>query len=436
MEEDNQLGFEFPGLGRRKIEANFAGGQVSSDGGVMLLRQVDRWLGFTKQLDSILPDRRNPLLIQHSQESLLRQRIYGLALGYEDLNDHDSLRHDLLWQTATDRTEELGSCSTLCRLENRAGRKEAWLIHQVLFEQFVASFSAPPKELILDFDCTDDRVHGMQVGRAFHGYYYDYCFLPLYVFCGEQLLVSYLRPSNIDPAKHAWAILAKLVRALRERWPEVKIILRADSGFCRWKMLRWCESHQVDYIVGIAKNERLKALSAKLEQRAERKYRKSGEKVRLFKRFKYKADSWDKKRCIIAKAEHTAQGANPRFIVTGLAGNVQKIYDQVYCARGEMENRIKEQQLGLFSDRTSCHYWWPNQFRLLLSSCAYVLLEALRRLGLKSTELARAQVGTIRLKLLKIGAVITRNTRRIRIWFSSAFPLKDLFKFCLDYFYG
>ena len=306
----------------------------------------------------------------------------------------------------------------------------------MLFEQFVASFSAPPKELILDFDCTDDRVHGMQVGRAFHGYYYDYCFLPLYVFCGEQLLVSYLRPSNIDPAKHAWAILAKLVRALRERWPEVKIILRADSGFCRWKMLRWCESHQVDYIVGIAKNERLKALSAKLEQRAERKYRKSGEKVRLFKRFKYKADSWDKKRCIIAKAEHTAQGANPRFIVTGLAGNVQKIYDQVYCARGEMENRIKEQQLGLFSDRTSCHAWWANQFRLLLSSAAYVLLEALRRIGLSGTELARAQVGTIRLRLLKIGAVVTRNTRRIRLWLSSSFPLQELFCSCLERFSG
>lgn len=436
MEQDNQLGFEFPGLGRRKIEANFAGGQVSSDGGVMLLRQVDRWLGFTKRLDRILPDRRNPLFIQHSQESLLRQRIYGLALGYEDLNDHDSLRHDVLWQTATDRAEQLGSCSTLCRLENRAGRKEAWLIHQVLFEQFVKSFSAPPKELILDFDCTDDRVHGMQVGRAFHGYYYDYCFLPLYVFCGEQLLVSYLRPSNIDPAKHAWAILAKLVGALRERWPELKIILRADSGFCRWKMLRWCEAHQVDYIVGIAKNERLKALSAKLGQRAERKHGKSGEKVRLFKRFKYRAGSWDKKRCIIAKAEHTAQGANPRFVVTNLIGSAQRIYDQIYCARGEMENRIKEQQLGLFSDRTSSHYWWPNQFRLLLSSCAYVLLEALRRLGLKSTELARAQVGTIRLKLLKIGAVITRNTRRVRIWFSSAFPLKDLFKCCLACFYG
>ncbi len=436
MEQDNQLGFEFPGLGRRKIEAIFAGGQVSSDGGVMLLRQVDRWLGFTKRLDRILPDRRNPLLIQHSQESLLRQRIYGLALGYEDLNDHDSLRHDVLWQTATDRAEQLGSCSTLCRLENRAGRKEAWLIHQVLFEQFVKSFSAPPKELILDFDCTDDRVHGMQVGRAFHGYYYDYCFLPLYVFCGEQLLVSYLRSSNIDPAKHAWAILAKLVSALRERWPEVKIILRADSGFCRWKMLRWCEAHQVDYIVGIAKNERLKALSAKLGQRAERKHGKSGEKVRLFKRFKYRAGSWDKKRWIIAKAEHSAQGANPRFVVTDLIGSAQRIYDQIYCARGEMENRIKEQQLGLFSDRTSCHYWWPNQFRLLLSSCAYVLLEALRRLGLKSTELARAQVGTIRLKLLKIGAVITRNTRRVRIWFSSAFPLKHLFKFCLACFYG
>jgi len=436
VEQDNQLGFEFPALGRRKIEANFAGGQVSSDGGLMLLRQVDRWLGFTKQLDGILPDGRNPLLIQHSQESLLRQRIYGLALGYEDLNDHDSLRHDLLWQTATDRSEELGSCSTLCRLENRAGRKEAWLMHQVLFEQFVGSFSASPKELILDFDCTDDRVHGAQVGRAFHGYYDDYCFLPLYVFCRDQLLVSYLRPSNIDPAKHAWAILSKLVSALRKHWPEVKIILRADSGFCRWKMLRWCESHQVDYIVGIAKNDRLKALSAKLGQRAERKHQKSGEKVRLFKQFKYRAGTWDKKRRIIAKAEHIVLGANPRFVVTNLIGGAQMLYEKIYCARGEMENRIKEQQLGLFSDRTSCHYWWPNQFRLLLSSCAYVLLEALRRLGLKSTELARAQVGTIRLKLLKIGAVITRNTRRVRIWFSSAFPLQDLFKSCLAYFYG
>ncbi len=436
MGEDNQLGFEFPGLGRRKIEANFAGGEVSSDGGVMLLRQVDRWLGLTKQLDRILPDRRNPLMIQHSQESLLRQRIYGIALGYEDLNDHDSLRHDLLWQTAIDRDQELGSCATLCRLENRAGRREAWLMHQVLLEQFVGSFVEPPKELILDFDCTDDRVHGQQVGRAFHGYYYDYCFLPLYVFCGEQLLVSYLRPSNIDPAKHAWAILAKLVGALRKQWPEVKITLRADSGFCRWKMLRWCETHQVDYIVGIAKNERLKTLSAKLQQRAERKHRKGGQKVRLFRQFKYKAESWDRKRRIIAKAEHTVQGANPRFVVTNLSGSAQSLYDQLYCARGEMENRIKEQQLGLFSDRTSCHYWWPNQFRLLLSSCAYVLVEALRRLGLKATELARAQVSTIRLKLLKIGAVITRNSRRVRIWFSSAFPFKELFKLCLDCFYG
>jgi len=434
--EDNQLGFEFPGLGRRKIEANFAGGEVSSDGGVMLLRQVDRWLGLTKQLDRILPDRRNPLMIQHSQESLLRQRIYGIALGYEDLNDHDSLRHDLLWQTAIDRDQELGSCATLCRLENRAGRREAWLMHQVLLEQFVGSFVEPPKELILDFDCTDDRVHGQQVGRAFHGYYYDYCFLPLYVFCGEQLLVSYLRPSNIDPAKHAWAILAKLVGALRKQWPEVKITLRADSGFCRWKMLRWCETHQVDYIVGIAKNERLKTLSAKLQQLAERKHRKGGQKVRLFRQFKYKAESWDRKRRIIAKAEHTVQGANPRFVVTNLSGSAQSLYDQLYCARGEMENRIKEQQLGLFSDRTSCHYWWPNQFRLLLSSCAYVLVEALRRLGLKATELARAQVSTIRLKLLKIGAVITRNSRRVRIWFSSAFPFKELFKLCLDCFYG
>lgn len=259
MTDCTQLSFELPGLCGRKIEGNLQGGNLSSDGDLVLLRQVDRFMGLTKELAKRLPDRRDPDKIEHSLESLLRQRIYGLALGYEDLNDQDSLRKDLLWQSAAERTEALGSSSTLCRLENRAGRKEAWLMHEVLFEKFVNSFKSAPKELVLDFDCTDDRVHGLQEGRHFHGFYYDFCFLPLYVFCGEQLLVSYLRESNIDSAKHAWAILALLVKALRKRWPELKIILRADSGFCRWKMLRWCERAGVHYIVGLAKNERLYA---------------------------------------------------------------------------------------------------------------------------------------------------------------------------------
>jgi len=416
------------------VEGNFEGGNLSSDGGLVLLGQVDRLMGLTRDLAKRLPDRRDPDKIEHSLQSLLRQRIYGLALGYEDLNDQDSLRKDLLWQSAAERTEELASSSTLCRLENRAGRKEAWLMHEVFFEKFVNSFQSAPKELILDCDCTDDRVHGLQEGRHFHGFYYDFCFLPLYVFCGEQLLVSYLRQSNIDSAKHAWAILALLVKALRKRWPQVKIILRADSGFCRWKMLRWCERAGVHYIVGLAKNERLNALSAKLQKRAERKHHRSGLKVRLFSQFHYKAKTWDKKRRVIAKAEHSDRGANPRYVLTNLEGRSQSLYDDIYCARGEMENRIKEQQLGLFSDRTSCHAWWANQFRLLLSSAAYVLLEALRRIGLNGTQLARAQVGTIRLRLLKIGAIITRNTRRIRLWLSSSFPLQELFHCCLRRF--
>ncbi len=436
MTKCTEFDFELPGVKGRKIQGNFEGGEVTSDGGLVVLRQVDRWIGLTKALAKRLPDQRDPDKIEHSLGSMLRQRIYELALGYEDLNDHDTLRKDPLWQTDSERTEQLASCSTLCRFENRAGRTEARLMHEVWFEQFVGSFESAPSELILDFDCTDDRVHGLQEGRHFHGYYYDFCFLPLYVFCGEQLLVSYLRESNIDSAKHAWAILALVVKGLRRRWPQVKIILRADSGFCRWKMLRWCERHQVQYLVGLAKNPRLNALSVKLQRRAQRKHQKSGKKVRLFTHFKYKAKTWDKKRRVIAKAEHNDRGANPRYVLTNLEGRAQALYDEIYCARGEMENRIKEQQLGLFSDRTSCHAWWANQFRLLLSSAAYVLLEALRRIGLSGTQLACAQVGTIRLRLLKVGALITRNTRRIRLRLSSSFPLQALFCSCLAHFYG
>jgi hypothetical protein len=432
MPDCNSELFHFPSFDRRKIEADFSGGDVSSDGGLLLLRQVDQRLGLCGALSRAIADPRAPELITHRQIDLLRQRIYGLAAGYEDLNDHDTLRKDLVWQSAIERGEELASSPTLCRLENRADRQSAWAISRVLVEKFIQSFKAPPPELILDFDATDDRVHGLQEGRFFHGYYGDWCFLPLYVLCGEQLLVSYLRPSNIDVAQHAWAILKLLVVRLRQEWPGVKIILRADSGFCRWKMLRWCEGHGVDYIVGLAKNARLLRLAEELNQRAETQYASAQEKQRLFGELDYAADTWDRARRVIAKAEHSARGRNPRFVVTSLLGEAQTLYDGVYCARGEMENRIKEQQLGLFADRTSCRSWWANQFRLLLSSAAYVLMETIRRVGLCGTELGQAQVNTIRLKLLKIGTVILRNTRRIRLLFSSAYPYQALFRAVLS----
>jgi hypothetical protein len=428
MPECNDELFVFPSFDRRKIEACFQGGDVSSDGGVMLLREVDRRLGLTRALDAALPDPRDPDLITHEQVDLLRQRIYGLALGYEDLNDHDTLRHDLAWQSAVERDQALGSSPTLCRLEARASRRSAVAMHAVLLEKFIASFAAAPAELVLDFDATDDRVHGLQEGRFFHGYYGHWCFLPLYVFCGEQLLVSYLRPSNIDAARHSWAILKLLVTRLRQAWPQVKIIFRGDSGFCRWKMLRWCERHGVDYIVGLAKNTRLLALADELLKQACAGHEQSGQKQRLFGWLDYAADTWDRPRTVIAKAEHSDQGGNPRFVVTSLKGGAQAIYDELYCARGEMENRIKEQQLGLFADRTSCHGWWANQLRLLLSSAAYVLMETIRRIGLRGTELCKAQATTIRLKLLKIGTVIVRNTRRIRLLFSSAYPHAQLLR--------
>jgi hypothetical protein len=418
---------QFPGLKSRKVEASFSGGAVTSEGGSLLLRSVDKKLGLLRNLSRALPDSRKGGKVSHELISLLRQRVYGIALGYEDLNDHDSLRHDLGFQTAVNRDSELASSATLCRLENRVDREVAVLTHQVMVETFLDSFRQAPKELILDFDATDDRVHGKQEGRFFHGYYNEYCFLPLYVFCGEQLLVSYLRPSNIDPAKHAWGILSLLVKAIRARFPRTKIVMRADSGFCRWRMFRWCERHDVHYCVGIAKNSRLLEAAKSTTEAAEEEFNKTQDKQRLFSEVRYAAESWDQSRRIIVKAEHSELGANPRFVVTNLDDSPGFVYDTIYCARGEMENRIKEQQLGLFADRTSCHKWWSNQFRLLLSSLAYILIEGIRRLTLKNTELAKAQASTIRLKLLKIGAVVTRNTRRIRFALASGYPYQDIF---------
>lgn len=358
---------------------------------------------------------------------MLRQRVYGIALGYEDLNDHDTLKNDLALQTAVGTEKDLASRSTLSRFENKANRKLAWDINKILFEQFVDSFKEPPRELILDFDATDDIIHGNQEGAHYHGYYGHHCFLPLYVTCNKQLLAAYLRPSNQDGAKHSWAILSLMVKELRKKWPGVQIIFRGDSGFCRHQMFDWCEKHNVGYITGIARNTRISSLSAPWTEKAQMYFEHTWEKQRLFGEFFYQAQSWRKERRVIVKAEYLPKGPNPRYIVTNLEGAPQELYEKIYCARGEMENRIKEQQLELFADRTSCHKWWPNQFRMLLSSLAYVLVNSIRETALNGTQLSSACVESIRLKLLKIGAVILRNTRRIRFHLSSAYPYQSLF---------
>jgi len=418
----------FPSCQGRIIEAQFVEEEVTSDGGVLLLREMDRKINLTSELERIIPDPREPAKIKHSLISMLKQRIYGIALGYEDLNNHTTLRNDPALQTAVDRINPLASSPTLCRMENRANRKMIFEANKLMVEKFIESFSSAPPEIILDFDATEDEVHGHQENRYFHGYYECYCFLPLHVFCEDQLLVSYLRPSNIDGAKHAWAILSLLVKRIRKTWQDTKIIFRGDSGFCRDLMLRWCEKNNVTYVVGIAQNNRLNIFSQESRNKAEEKYNETKEKQRIFSEFKYAAKSWKYERRIISKSEHTDKGANPRYIVTNEKNFMpQELYEKNYCGRGDMENRIKEIKRGVFSDRTSCHQWWPNQFRLILSSMAYILMESLRRIALKDTELATAQCETIRLKLYKIGAIILRNTRRIRFLLSSNYPKQTLF---------
>jgi hypothetical protein len=419
----------FATLNGRRLEADFSGGALTTDAGALLLREADKRLGLLDALDRCLPDPRDPALIRHPQRALLAQRVFGIATGYEDLNDHQYLRHDPLWQALAeyDPEQPLASAPTLCRLENRAGRAALARMAAALVEQFIASHDRPPECLVLDFDATDDPVHGQQEGRFFHGYYDSYCFLPLYIFCGDRLLVAYLRPSNIDAALHARAILKLLVRRLRQAWPDVRIIVRGDSGFCRWRLMRWCDSNGVGYILGLARNSRLQGLAAPLMHEAAARWEATGQPQRRFGTFAYAAGPWDRARRVIVKAEHNAGGDNPRFVVTNLPGDPQGLYDEVYCARGEMENRIKEQQLMLFADRTSCHKFLANQFRLLLSAAAYVLVEAVRRLGLAGTELARAQVGTIRLRLLKVAGLVQVSVRRVYVRLASGFPLRELF---------
>lgn len=421
----------FSNLRRKQIAADFHGGTITSDAGALLLREADKNLGLTDALNCVIPDPRDPRYTTHDQITLLRQRIFALAMGYEDVNDQQTLRDDPLMQVVTGRGIHreipLASPPTICRLENRIERQTLVDMSKVIVESFIASFDTPPKELVLDFDATDDLVHGHQVGRFFHGYYDAYCFLPLYVFCGSQLLCAYLRPSNIDAAKHSWAILALLVKRFRQVWPGVKIIFRGDSGFCRWRMLRWCERHDVNYLVGLAKNSRLLAQAQPLMTQAKEQFATTNEKQRHFGWLEYAAKSWDKNRRVIAKAEHDAKGTNPRFLVTTLNGDARKIYDEMYCARGDAENRIKEQQLGLYADRTSCHDFEANQFRMLLSAAAYLLMDHLRRNALVGTELATAQVSTIRLKLLKIGGRLVSSARRIILHLAGGYPLQELF---------
>jgi hypothetical protein len=436
MTDCNRQALPFSSLGPKALVADFLGGRLTSDAGALLLREVGEATGLFRALDQVIPDPRDPALIVHDQRALLAQRIIALALGYEDLNDHLTLRTDPALQAAAgavpDEATPLASPATLCRLENRIDRPTLVRIAAALVDQFIASHPVPPDHLILDFDATDDPVHGQQEGRFFHGYYDQYCFLPLYVFCGDELVTAYLRPSKIDACKHARALLRLLVRRLREAWPDVKITLRADSGFCRWRLMRWCDSNGVGYVLGLARNVVLERQAADALTEAERRFRRTGQPQRIFASFAYAAGTWDRPRRVIVKAERTAQGPNPRFLVVNVPGDPRELYEDVYCQRGEMENRIKEQQLDLFAGRTSCHRFLANQFRLLLSAAAYVLVQALRRTALSGTGLARAQVGTIRLRLLKVAARVVVTARRVVFHLASSYPLRELFGSALE----
>ena len=444
--ECNQFAFGFHPQKRREIRAQFDGGAITSDGGGLLLREVEKRIGILRQFAACFTDYRNPDLLEHPVEEMVAQRVYGLALGYEDLNDHEELRNDPLLAVLVEKShpgnEALAGKSTLNRLEltkETASRKERYkkivldhgAVDRLLVEVFLEAHQEAPKEIILDLDATDDPLHGEQEGRFFHGYYGHYCYLPLYIFCGEFLLCARLRSSNIDASAGSVEELQRIVAQIRSAWPQVRIVVRGDSGFCREELMAWCEAEGVDYLLGLAKNERLKAEIAQEMGEAKAQYQQTGRATRRFKEFVYQTrESWSCARRVVAKAEHLEKGENPRFVVTSLSGEAwpaQALYEEHYCARGDMENRIKE-QLMLFSDRTSTHYLRSNQLRLYFSSIAYVLLQMLRRLGLAGTELAKAQCSTIRLKLLKIGALIRITVRKVWVSLAGGYPHVELFR--------
>ena len=430
----------------RRLVMKFDGKHVSSDGGLPLLRSVDQRFGLMKRMAACFRDHRNPELVEHPVEALVRQRVFGIACGYEDLADHQSLRVDPLLAAVVGRSdpeERLASPSTLNRLEltaKDATAKERYRkvvydekqLSRLFVDVYLDAHRKPPKQVVLDLDATDDPIHGTQEGRFFHGYYGNYCYLPLYIFAGSFLLCAKLRTANQDAAAGALDEVRRIVAAIRERWPKVEIVLRADSGFARDELMTWCEENGVEYVLGLARNSRLeKAIAGALKEvRAESE--RSGEPARTFRELRYRTqDSWSRERRVVAKAEHLkGDKANPRFVVTSfsiLEHEAQTLYEDLYCARGDMENRIKEQQLDLYADRTSAHTMRANQLRLWFSSMAYVLVNHLRHFGLRGTELERAQAGTIRTRLLKVGAVVTLSVRRIVLSLSAASPMRELF---------
>jgi hypothetical protein len=452
-------------LGGRELVWRFDGGDITSDGGALLLQKLEQRTGIVRRFAACFTDYRSAKQIEHPLLDLILQRVFGLALGYEDLNDHDELRRDPMLavalskddvkgeqrRRAQDRGKALAGKSTLNRLEltapdydgsprqqdsNKPETKKIVVdpesIDALLVDLFLEAHPHPPDQIILDLDATDDIVYGHQEGRFYHGYYHDYCYLPLYVFCGEHLLCARLRTSNRDASADSVEELEPLVARIRQRWPAVKIQLRGDAGFCREKLMAWCEREGMDYIFGLAQNPRLKKRIATHMEKAEKQYQETQAPARLFSEFFYSTqDTWSRERRVIAKAEHLDKGANPRFVVTSLSPEqmaAQELYEKGYCARGDCpENRIKEQQLDLFADRTSTGKMWSNQLRLYFSSMAYVLLQTLRRTALAGTELAKAQCGTIRLKLLKIGAQVRVTVRKIWISLSGAYPYAALF---------
>jgi hypothetical protein len=426
------------------VVADFQGGTMTSDAGALLLRQVDRRLGLLRRLGACFTDFRSPWLTQHGVEPMLAQRVYGLALGYEDLNDHDQLRRDPLMNVLAgkkDPDRPLASKSTLCRLERTPAsgaerdrykkiHYDAQAIDQLLLDVFMEAHSEAPNQVVLDLDVTDTPLHGRQEGRFFHGFYDEYCYLPLYIFCGDQLLGVRLREANQDASAGSLTEIQHIVARLRNRWPKVKILLRADSGFCREELMRWCEENGVDYVFGLARNDRLRRRIGKAMRRAKVQAKRTGRSARVYTEFRHRTrKSWSRSRRVVAKAEQIEGKENPRYVVTSLAASVcrpRALYEDLYCARGEMENRIKEQML-LFADRMSAETMRANQLRLYLSAAAYVLVEALRRLALKGTEMAQAQVNTIRLRLLKIGAQVRWTARRVSISMTSGYPWRGLF---------
>ena len=456
MTECTQSSFSFAALYRREVVAEFDGGDITTDAGGLLLREVDRRLSLTERLAGCFTDHRRPDLIEHTVPQLVAQRLYGLALGYEDLNDHDQLRADPLLAVLIGKAEPKGTDrrrpqdqgkagagkSTLNRLEltpeeaDSQARYKKIVYHQqaldkLLTDVFIESYAEPPSRIVLDVDATDDPVHGNQEGRFFHGYYREYCYLPLYIVCGEFVLCARLRSSHIDPSAGALEEVERIVQQIRKNWPQVEIILRGDGGFCRETLMSWCEEHGLGYVFGLAKNKRLLKIIGQQLHEAQLQFAASQQPARVFTEFSYQTcKSWKCARRVVAKAEHLDKGANPRFVVTSLSAeqfSTQALYAELYCARGEMENRIKEQQLALFADRTSTELMRSNQLRLYFSTFAYQLMQGLRRLGLAGTEMAQAQCQTIRLRLLKIGAQIRVTVRRVWLSLASGYPLRKMF---------